>query len=96
MCVQTVKDIRRPALVPLGRLLDRHQRRHPLGSRWAAVAEGDLAKYHQRPQRTLGQIVGRWNSGIIQKDQPLAGMFANPALQRERFLMVQRAGFQSR
>ena len=74
---------------------DRHQRRHPLGSRLAAVAEGDLAKHHQRLQCTLGQIVGRWNTRVVQEDSHW------PACLRIRFCrvglsLVQGAGFQPR
>jgi hypothetical protein len=50
---------------------DRHQRCHPLRARVAAMAERDLSQHDQRPQSAFGQIVGRRNSRVVEKHEPL-------------------------
>ena len=52
---------------------DRHQRCHPLRARVAAMTERDLSQHDQRPQSAFRQIVGRRNSRVVEKHEPLAG-----------------------
>jgi len=54
-----------------------HQASHSNGARFAAVTERNLAKNHQRPQRTLGHVVRGRNTRIIQKHEPLVLMLQN-------------------
>jgi hypothetical protein len=65
-----------------------HQASHSNGSRFAVVTERDLAKNHQRPQRTLGHVVRGRNTRIIQKHEPLVLMLQNSLLQCESFFVT--------
>ena len=94
-CVQAVEDVRRPADVTFRCFLNCHQLGHLFGAGFTAVAERDLAKHDQWTKHTLGQIVRRRNARVVDEDQPLVRMPANPALQSERFLVFQRTRFQS-
>jgi hypothetical protein len=65
-----------------------HQASHSNSSRFAAVAERDLAKNQQRPQRTLGHVVRGRNTRIVQKHEPLVLMLQNSLLQCESFFVT--------
>ncbi len=79
-----------------GRLANRHELRHPCRTSITAAAERDLAKYGQGSQSALRQIVGRRDTRVVEKDEPLAGMPQQPGLQRDRLFMTHDARFESR
>ncbi len=66
-CVKFEEDVTRPVILTTGRFSDRHDLRHPLGTRAAAVAERDLSQDHQRPQSTLRQVIRGRHRGSSRK-----------------------------
>ena len=55
---EAIVDVARAVTVTFCGFSARHQASHSNGSRFAAVTECDLAKNHQRTQRTFGHIAG--------------------------------------
>jgi hypothetical protein len=74
---------------------DRHQRCHPLRAGVAAMTERDLSQHDQRTQSAFRQIVGRGNSRVVEKHEPLAGMPEQSGLQCDDLLVSHLARFQS-
>ena len=76
------------------RFSHRHQIGHPLATFECAMSECDLAKNHQWPQSLLGQVVRRWDTSVIDKDQPLTSIRNDSPLQGQRFPVGQVPLFQ--
>ena len=91
---EAVVDVARAVAVTFCGLGDRHQASHADGPILTAVTECDLAKNHQRTQRTLGHVVGGWHLWIIQKHEPLVLMLQNFLMQCEGFFVAYTKGDQ--
>ena len=70
-------------------IFDRHDRRQPLASFETAIAEADLSHDHQRPERSLSQVICGRNSRVACEHQPALSVFDNPPLKRDCFGVFQ-------
>jgi hypothetical protein len=64
---ELIVDVTGAMTVSPSRLANRHNLRHPLRTRGAAMPEGDLPQYHQRSEGSLRQVVCRWNARVVQE-----------------------------
>jgi hypothetical protein len=82
--LQIVEEVARFMPVRFGRFLDRHDLRHPPGTRFGTMTEGNFPQHHQRPQLLFRQIVGGRNTRVINKHQPFVVVALKTGLQSQR------------